>query len=355
MRTTSLSGGAAYDRSAMHMRRPLADAREPAPRMRELVRLATLAASSHNTQPWKFCLSQDTVTILPDLSRRCPVVDPVDAHLFKSLGCAVENLVHAAGAEGYSAEVSVEESTGAITVRLERSAALRASELFPPIAVRQCTRTAYEGGSLPLQHLDRLARAGEGHGCRTIVLTSRTDMETTLEYVNRGNHAQLSDPAFRKELISWIRFNPGAALRAGDGLAGRTSGQPSLPTWLARLIMGFVLTPKNQADTDAMHIRSSSAIAVFVTTRDDKAAWVEAGRAYERFALQATALEIRNAFINQPIEVCALRPQFESWLGLRGEKAMLLVRIGRARLAPYSLRRPVDDVILSESACCHSK
>lgn len=89
-------------------------------------------------------------------------------------------------------------------------------------------------------------------------------------------------------------------------------------------------------------------MAVFVSRQDDKAAWVEAGRAYQRFALQATALGVRTAFINQPIEVPALRPQFESWLNLSGEHAQLMVRFGHGPTAPFSLRRPIDDVILVE-------
>lgn len=39
----------------------------------DLVRQATLAASSHNTQPWKFRLLADGIDILPDFSRRRPV------------------------------------------------------------------------------------------------------------------------------------------------------------------------------------------------------------------------------------------------------------------------------------------
>ena len=54
---------------------------------RELIRLATLAASSHNTQPWRFQIEEGCIRIFPDYDRRCPVVDPDDAHLFKSLGC----------------------------------------------------------------------------------------------------------------------------------------------------------------------------------------------------------------------------------------------------------------------------
>jgi hypothetical protein len=66
----------------------------------ELVRYATLAPSSHNTQCWKFALEQDAITILPDFSRRCPAVDPDDHHLYVSLGCAAENLIRAARAHG---------------------------------------------------------------------------------------------------------------------------------------------------------------------------------------------------------------------------------------------------------------
>lgn len=51
-----------------------------------LVRYATLAASSHNTQPWKFRLDSGRIAILSDLTRRCPEVDPDDHHLYASLG-----------------------------------------------------------------------------------------------------------------------------------------------------------------------------------------------------------------------------------------------------------------------------
>jgi hypothetical protein len=63
-----------------------------------LVRYATLATSSHNTQPWKFKLEPGRIVILPDLARRCPEVDPDDHHLYGSLGCAAENLLLAAQA-----------------------------------------------------------------------------------------------------------------------------------------------------------------------------------------------------------------------------------------------------------------
>jgi hypothetical protein len=83
----------------------------------QLVRCATLAPSSHNTQCWYFKVEEGAITILADLSRRCPAVDPDDHHLFVSLGCATENLVQAALAHGLNANASFDASQGAIRVR----------------------------------------------------------------------------------------------------------------------------------------------------------------------------------------------------------------------------------------------
>ena len=75
------------------------------PEVKELIRHATLAASNHNTQPWRFRIGEGRVEILPDFSRRTPVVDPDDHHLFASLGCAAENLAIAAEARCRAGEL----------------------------------------------------------------------------------------------------------------------------------------------------------------------------------------------------------------------------------------------------------
>lgn len=335
-----------YDQAASDIRRPGTVRAGGALDARELIRCATLAASSHNTQPWKFRVGQDSITVLPDFSRRCPAVDPDDSHLFKSLGCAAENIVHAAAAQGFSADVQFDPDEDGVIVHLSRVATPHATDLFLAITKRQCVKTAYDGTSLAQPELEKLVKAGEGRNVRTIMLLSEAQKSTIVDYVTQGNIAQLTDRKFRGELVSWLRFNPGEALHTGDGLSGRTSGQPALPRWVAKWIIGLVLTPKGQAETDARNIRSSAGVAVFVSSHDDKAAWVEVGRVYERFALQAAALDVRTAFINQPIEVHSLRPKFESWLKLDGEHALLMVRFGHGPGAPFSLRRPIDDVII---------
>src|SRR5687767_13793076 len=84
-----------------------------------LVRYATLAASSHNTQPWKFELKPGRIVILPDFSRRCPEVDPDDHHLYASLGCATENLLLAASAAGLNGHYAYDTSASIAHVDFE--------------------------------------------------------------------------------------------------------------------------------------------------------------------------------------------------------------------------------------------
>lgn len=314
---------------------------------RELVRYATLAPSSHNTQCWKFALegSGRSITILPDLARRCPSVDPDDHHVFVSIGCATENLIQAALAHGLRGEVQFDPVSDTVHVMLEPTQA-KTTPLFTAIPLRQCTRGDYDGKPLSAEELTLLQRAGSSDTVRLLLLTERQAMEQTLDYVIQGNTAQMDDPAFVKELKAWIRFNGADAVRTRDGLYSASSDNPNIPSWIGDLAFRWVFTPKGENDKYARQVRSSAGIAVFVGQSADKMHWVDVGRCYERFALQATALGIRNAFLNQPVEVAALRPPFAAALGLTGQRPDLVVRFGRGPVLPRSLRRPVEAVLV---------
>ncbi len=321
------------------------DAGDRSALLHELVRYATLAPSSHNTQCWKFHLENRSISILPDLSRRCPAVDPDDHHLFVSIGCATENLIQAALAYGLNGNVIFDDSAGkALQISLEPTKAV-ATTLFNAIPERQSTRAEYDGKSISTIELAMLERAGNGNGVRIILLTEREAMEKVLEYVVQGNTTQMNDPAFVDELKAWIRFSADDAVRTADGLYAASTGNPSVPSWLGSLLFGFFFRPKNENDKYAKHVRSSAGIAIFVSETENPAQWIEVGRCYERFALQSTALGIRNAMLNQPVEVSALRPQFAAFLGVGGRRPDLVVRFGRGPKLPPSLRRPVEAVL----------
>jgi hypothetical protein len=332
---------------ARDLRRPIDESTsDRALLLRELVRYSTLAPSSHNTQCWKFHVQEGSITIEPDPSRRCPVVDPDDHHMFVSLGCATENLAHAALANGLQANAQFHAAgAGTVEIGLEATKAM-ASPLFQAIAERQCTRGDYDGKPISSDELQLLERAGSGNGVRVILLTERVAMERVLEYVVAANTAQMNDPAFVAELKAWIRFGAAEAERTGDGLFSGTTGTPVMPRWLGSRLMGLFFTPKSENERYARQVRNSAGIAVFASDASDKTHWIESGRCYERFALQATALGLRNAFLNQPVEVGSIRPQFAAALGLGSQRPDLVVRFGRGPTMPLSMRRPVQAVLV---------
>ncbi len=313
---------------------------------RELVRYATLAASSHNTQCWKFSIQDPVISILPDWARQCPAVDPNNHHLFVSLGCATENLIQATKAFGKHGEVHFDPIIDdTVRVILEPSKTLP-SVLFDAIPRRQCTRTEYEGRTLSAEDLKVLESAGQGNGVHVLLITEKGKMENILEYVVQGNAIQMQDRGFVEELKSWIRFSYDEVVSKQDGLFAGSSGNPVVPRWLGMRLLNLFFTAKGENSKYAKQIRSSAGVAVFVSERNDKRHWVEVGRCYERFALQATALGIKNAFLNQPVESTALRPQFTAYLGIGDYKPDLVVRFGYGPETPRSLRRPVEAVLL---------
>ncbi len=316
---------------------------------RELVRFATLAPSSHNTQCWKFRVEDQGITILPDFTRRCPAVDPDDHHLFVSLGCAAENLIQAALASGLHGEAVFDATTSAIQVTFAPTRAV-CSPLFLAIPARQSTRAEYDGRPLSTEELTILENTGSGNGVQVMLLTEHAAMEQVLEYVVQGNTIQLSDHAFVEELKAWIRFNVSEAEQTGDGLYSATTGNPSVPSWLGRRFFRMLVRASKENKKCVKHVRSSAGIAIFTSDGDDAAHWIEVGRCVERFALQSTALGVRTAFLNQPVEVSALRRQFSDSLGLGDRRPDLVVRFGRGTAMPRSLRRPVNEVLVRPTA-----
>ncbi len=312
---------------------------------RDLIRYATLAPNGHNAQPWRFRLSERRISILPDLSRRTPVVDPDDHHVFVSLGCAVENLALTSAVLGRPGVVTFEaQGNGAVLFAFEAGPASR-SALFDAIPLRQSTRADYDGRSVSASDLTLLANAAAVTGVDLVLLTDRAGTNALRDLVVAGNTTQMADGAFVRELKSWLRFNPAQALRTGDGLYSVASGNPALPDWLGPLAFDWLSSARSLNETYARQIRSSAGIAVFTAERADPAHWVAVGQACQRFALQATALGLKHAFINQPVEVPSLRPELASLIGLPGRRPDIVMRFGYGPTLPYAPRRPVAAVI----------
>jgi hypothetical protein len=310
----------------------------PTPAMGDLIRYATLAPSGHNTQPWLFRPAGNQIAILPDLARRTPVVDPDDHHLFVSLGCVAETLAIAAGNTGRAGDmVFVPGGDGSVVFNFGSSTRIE-QPLFDAIPHRQSTRAEYDGSLVNASDLRMLAAAAKVPGVDLMLITERSEIDEVRDLVIAGNNAQIDDPAFITELKQWLRFSPNTALRKGDGLFSAASGNPALPEWL-----GF--TAKAEADKYARQIASSAGIAVFFGAEANPSNWVQVGRACQRFSLQATALRLRHAYLNQPVEVPQLRNELAALVGMPGRRPDIVMRFGYGPALPYSARRPVEAVL----------
>lgn len=324
-----------YAEAMQALRRPF-DASAGPP---EWLRFATLAANGHNTQPWRFRVEPDAITLLPDLARRTPVVDPDDHHLWASLGCAAENLRIAAAAAGRHGAVAHVDADGGALRFAHAAGPAQASILLDAIPLRQSTRGVYDGRGVPAVDVGRLLDAAQAPGVSTIVFTERGQIDRVRDLVIEGNRIQMGDPAFVAELRDWIRFSPRAALARGDGLYGASSGNPTLPDAIGRRLFERVFTVDAETDKYARHLDSAAGVAVFLAERDDPAHWALAGAACQRFGLMACALGLRTAFVNQPAEVPSLRDDLAALAGLPGRRPDVVMPFGYGPLLPYSPRR----------------
>jgi len=332
------------DSPARKARRPLMAGSAGSQHMREIVRYATLAASGHNAQPWKFRLEDHAIEIHPDPARRLPAVDPQDREMWISLGCALENLTLAAQSVGLESEIRYPESDEIIRVEFApRKPA--GGGLFDAIPTRQNTRSEYNGHRVDGTEMVKLMSIPMETGISLHTFDGPSATAKVLEYVSAGNVHQFADKAFIDELVHWIRFDKREALASLDGLYSRCMGTPGVPRWIGQTVVRR-MSAQEQVDSDAKSLRSSAGTLAIASTNETKADWVRTGQVYQRLTLQMTAMNIKSAFLNQPNEVPEVRKQFQSAMGFGQELPQLLLRFGYADPMPFSHRRAVDDVIL---------
>lgn len=331
-----------YDASSAAMRATLTGN----PEIRDFIRYAALAANSHNTQPWRFRVGSGQIEILPDLSRRIPVVDPDDHHIYASLGCAAENLVLAAAARGRAGDLQFKSGDSNSLMFSFRNVASSDRSLFDAIPLRQSTRSDYDGRPASASELATLATAAKVPGVDLVLITDKVEMNRVRDVIIAANTAQMANPAFVRELKTWLRFNPRQAMDAGDGLFSSLTGNPSLPTLLGPLVLDWFFNASSENEKYSRQIASSAGLAIFVSAHDNPEHWIAAGRSSQRFALQATALGLKHAFVNQPVEVARFRPELAALVGMAGRRPDLVMRFGYGSAVPFSVRRPVESVIV---------
>lgn len=310
-------------------------------RLAELVRMASLAPNSHNTQGWTFTATADGLLLAVDPARRTPVVDPDDHHLFVSLGAAAETLIIAATAFGITATPDVT-AEGRVALAFAQGAS--PSPLLPAITRRQSHRGLYDGTALTGADRTALQAADPG-----LLLIEDAPTRTLLRDLTVAAYGrQMADAAYRTELKSWLRFSQAAALQSQDGLFSGCAGSPPLPQALGEGLFGVLVTAKGQRDAIRAQMDSAPALALLVSDPDTIAGQINTGRRLQRISLEATARGLALAHVNPALENPGSRAEVARICATGPGRPSLLLRLGRAPSPlPFSLRRPPAQTLLT--------
>ena len=203
--------------------------------------------------------------------------------MFISLGCALENLCIKATELHYLTEVQLTDE-GVITVLLQKKEDVLPSSLATVIAKRQTNRSVYDGKQIDPDLLESLVAksiSSEEIEANTKLYTFSKGsplFSALTEAVMQGNTAQMDDPAFKNELLSWIRFNKKHSESTHDGLSYAVLEAPNLPRWVTEPIVKGSLKAEKQNKTDLKKIQSSSDMVLITSTEDDIRTWIATGR-----------------------------------------------------------------------------
>jgi nitroreductase len=339
-----------------------------------LVRAAILAASPHNTQPWLFKVSDSSIDLYLD-SRRSPgALDPYLREEHIGMGCALENLILAASANGYAASATLlpgklTESSAYPEHELVAQVALapsakRQSELYDAIPHRHTNRDPYYLKALPADFIDAIRQIGsEETEVKLFLFTADADRDRIVRMISSANDIVYADPQVEQGSRRWVRMQWSDVQKFRDGLIVDEFGLPSLIAatikFLPSSALSFALRHKLfKAGSYADLLRATPLFGVIaVRDRYDREQSLRAGRIWQRTHLLATALNVAGRPVNEAVELVDHQRALNQPPQAMGELTKLIgenewqptfmFRLGyAARSVPPSPRRPLNDVLL---------
>ena len=317
------------------------------PDIKAIIAYAAMAPSAHNTQPWKFKTEGHFIKLIPDYSRALPVSDADHHELFISLGCALENLVIAAGQFGYNNNIMYDLTDGAeeILIHLFEDGLVTGNHLFESIPERHVNRSNFLNAEIPIEALQQLHKVSASENVTVSIITNKDLKHRVAELLKQAAYEQFNRKEYKNELLRWIRFNEKTALKHKDGLRCASMGCPEVNSVIGDFLFTHFATPGGEAKKAELLADESPALVVFAAAKNSKRNWISLGRSFERFALAATRYGIAHAHMNMICEEAELRNELKQIMDIN-EEPLLLLRIGYSdKVMPASYRHELNELV----------
>ena len=321
---------------------------------REILRLAAMAPSGHNSQPWEVRIEGPGAWVVAaDPARRLPAVDGENQELFLSLGAFAENLDLAAKAMGFRARIQTLArdffDRDVLRVRLEKDRP--ENDDLSRIKARRTIRMGQESREIRKTDVDALAKAAGGG--LFYFPRNNPHAQCIREAAAESFRLQAYRDAAQKELVSWLRLSNASAKRHMDGLSTRGMEISGLAGWfVARFVKpeAFLKSSfrEKSVGQTAKLAQEGGGWMVLTSRGRDPAALIETGRRFERVALAAVDRKVAIHPMTQVLE----EENGKTKLALyhpEGLSPRLVLRVGYVNAYPprASLRRPVDWIVKS--------
>jgi hypothetical protein len=280
---------------------------------------AILAPHSHNLQSWLVDLrSPGEIVLRCDLERLLPETDPFSRQIMMSQGTFIELVDLAARERGQRAEITLFpegapgpdklDSRPVARIRLVPDAAVARDPLFAQITRRHTNRNAYEPRAVPDEAWRAMAAAVAPHDLRFgYVGPAQADLV--------AQHRALASEAWRIEITTpHTMFESVKVLRVGAREIAQHRDGISItsPMLIALDKVGLFdrskapapdsAAVKGQLDDFAEKIASTTSFLWLTSRGNDRVAQVNAGRAYARVQLAATAQGVVMQPLSQAIQ-----------------------------------------------------
>lgn len=281
-------------------------AKDSQERLMFLLKFAVLAPSSHNSQPWKFEISGNIISIFLEKSRRLRQSDENDRQAYISLGCALENILIAAHYYGYLTKVvylpNPANPSLAVEIYFSRKEEPKQDDnhLIFSIPKRVTNRNPYADTMPSADFLEQIQGFSSGD-MRVTVVTDQNLKSAITDTALNASIAAMEDKDFRLELSRYVKSN---ITSSSIGMPCFGMGIPTLFSFIVPTIIRYLNVNKinNKKDKKLLKEQTSS-LVILETQNDDKLSWLKTGQIYEKIALMATASRLATAMWAAPIQI----------------------------------------------------